>query len=210
MLEGEACFSVPGFAGCFLKASFIISCEFLCECDRENSHFLDEKARLRGLCRIQPEAPETPREQQFEIYAPSFLILMWYRLGWKHQAHLSFSLPGSKRALIERKVRFKGVPQASPGLGFNLLIPSSVSSTWERWEMGQRLSSGLVGPRPAAGIVPALVSLSIVFLSSLDFVSHVRVRTERRGAPAPGWGLRPHGNMWPGRSPGPFPAEDGA
>lgn len=77
-------------------------------------------------------------------------------------------------------------------------------------ETRQRLSSGFVGPRPAAGTVPALVSLSIVFLSSLDFVSQVRVGTERRGPPAPGWGLCPLSNMWPGRSPGAFPAEDRA
>lgn len=54
------------------------------------------------------------------------------------------------------------------------------------------------------GTVPALISLSIVFLSSLDFVSQVWVGMERRGPPAPGWGFRPHGNMWPGRSPGAF------
>lgn len=44
------------------------------------------------------------------------------RLG-SSRAHLSFSLPGSKRALIERRHRFKGVSRASPVLGFCLPVP---------------------------------------------------------------------------------------
>lgn len=45
---------------------------------------------------------------------------------------------------------------------------------------------------------------------ALTVSSMVRVGTERRGPPAPGWGLCPLSNMWPGRSPGAFPAEDRA
>lgn len=89
-----------------VSESFVISCEFLCECDTENSHFLDEKTRRRGLGRIQWEAPLTPpREQQLETCTLSFIIPALVPLGWKHHAYLFSSLPGSKWALIERRDR---------------------------------------------------------------------------------------------------------
>lgn len=76
-----------------------------------------------------------------------------------------------------------------------------IRKTGEGGEARQRHGSCSVGQGPQrAPCQPR--RLSIVFLSSLNFVSHVRVGTGRRCTPAPGWGLRPLGNTRPGQSPG--------
>jgi hypothetical protein len=97
-----------------------------------------------------PHRPPS-REQQFETQALSFLILPWYLLVWKHRAHLSFSLPGSNRALIERRDRdSKGshkLAQAWDSVSsFRRDAPRLSQQDLGRWEAG----------KPGRGSVPAL------------------------------------------------------
>ena len=78
-------------------------------------------------------------------------VVEWYLLVWKHRAHLSFSLPGSNRALIERRDRdSKGshkLAQAWDSVSsFRRDAPRLSQQDLGRWEAG----------KPGRGSVPAL------------------------------------------------------
>lgn len=99
-----------------------ISCE-MCECDLENSHFLNGKTRLTGSGRIQPKAPLTPpREQRPETFTLSFIIPATASVRLETPTYVPWSA-WIKGGIHWKRQTFKGVSQADSGLGFSLPVP---------------------------------------------------------------------------------------